>query len=225
MLWWKRKEVVPIEIDYNELLELRKKEHCLVDSRGRSSFAKFHIDGAINIPDDEFSELMHFLPTSYDIPLIFYCKNPHCVLSPNSARKAISLGYKNVYLFSGGLEEWIRKNNIIIEEKPDDGKLRKADFIDLIKHGGDKYLLVDLNDPTKYHSAHIRGAVNFPYGFIIGNYHKLPRDRKIIFYCSSGARSEDIYHFLLDNGVFKKGEIFYLSAAVIFENGKARIIE
>ncbi len=225
MFFKKDRPKVPKIIDFEELIELMKGEHCLIDSRGRSSFAKFHIEGAINIPDEEFTELTHLLPEATDTPLIFYCKNEHCVLSPNSAKKAITLGYKNVHVYKGGIEDWIFRNNIILPQNNEPGRLTKSDFLKMIKENKDDYILVDVNDTFHYKEKHIKGAVNYPYGYIITNYRKLPRDKKIIFYCASGARSEDVYYFLKERNIFKDGEIFFLAASVVFEGNKAKILD
>jgi|GEM_PF-4487740 rhodanese-related sulfurtransferase len=225
MFFKRSKPIEAKEIAFEELLELMKVKHCLVDCRGRSAYARFHIDGAINVPDEEFTELLHLLPESTDTPLIFYCKNIYCILSPNSAKKAISLGYKNVFVYKGGIEDWIKKNNISLPENNDPGRLTKADFLKILTEGGDDYLIVDVNDTFHYKEMHLKGAINYPYGYILKNYNKIPRDKKLIFYCSSGARSEEIYHFLKVEKIFKDGEIFYLGASVIFEGNKARIEE
>ncbi|MGB9730874.1 rhodanese-like domain-containing protein [Calditerrivibrio nitroreducens] len=224
MLFKRSKEIKPKEISYEELINLMKVDHCLVDSRGRSSYAKFHIDGAINIPDEEFTELSHLLPDSTDTPLVFYCKNVYCVLSPNSAQKAVSLGYKNVYLYKGGVEEWIKKKNIELPQMNEPGKLTKEQFIEIYKRKDDEYLIIDVNDSYDYKIKHLKGAINYPYGYIITNYNKLPKNKKLIFYCASGTRGEDIYYFLKEKNIFKDGEIFYLGASVIFNGDKAKIV-
>ncbi|MEF3255466.1 MAG: rhodanese-like domain-containing protein [Deferribacterales bacterium] len=226
MKWFKfsREKYEPKIISYEEVIEMMKGKHCLVDSRGRSSYGRFHLPGAINIPDEEFGELCHLLPEGSDTPIIFYCKNIHCVLSPNSARKAITLGYKNIYIFKGGVAEWCEKTGTVINEEKELGRLDKKSFLDFYKNKKDQIYLIDVNDKFIYDRGHLKGALNLPYGYILVNYRNLPKDKPIIFYCSSGSRSEDIYYFLKTTELFEEGRFYYLSCSVIFEDGKAKIV-
>lgn len=41
-----------------------------------------------------------------EVPMVYYCLNPHCWMSYNAALRAINLGYKNVLWYRGGIEAW-----------------------------------------------------------------------------------------------------------------------
>lgn len=50
-------------------------------------------------------------------------------------------------------------------------------------------LLVDVREPSEYQSGHIPSAINLPLRTISRNLSKIPSDRPVILYCSTGYRS------------------------------------
>jgi rhodanese-related sulfurtransferase len=50
-------------------------------------------------------------------------------------------------------------------------------------------LLVDVREPSEYQSGHIPNAINIPLRMISRNLSKIPSDRPVILYCSTGYRS------------------------------------
>ena len=50
-------------------------------------------------------------------------------------------------------------------------------------------LLIDVREPSEYQSGHIPSAINIPLRTISRNLSKIPSDRPIILYCSTGYRS------------------------------------
>ena len=50
-------------------------------------------------------------------------------------------------------------------------------------------LVVDVREPLEYQSGHIPGAINIPLRTISRNLSKIPSDRPVILYCSTGYRS------------------------------------
>jgi len=50
-------------------------------------------------------------------------------------------------------------------------------------------LLVDVREPSEYQLGHIPSAINIPLRTISRNLSKIPSDRPVILYCSTGYRS------------------------------------
>jgi rhodanese-related sulfurtransferase len=50
-------------------------------------------------------------------------------------------------------------------------------------------LLIDVREPSEYQSGHIPDAINIPLRTISRNLSKIPSDRPVILYCSTGYRS------------------------------------
>lgn len=88
---------------------LEKNETVFVfDANGRESYLKGHIPGAQWIQYDVVTAAD--LPESKDAKLVFYCYNPLCGASPLAAKKAVSLGYRNVWLLPEGITGWRAAN-------------------------------------------------------------------------------------------------------------------
>ncbi len=49
--------------------------------------------------------------------------------------------------------------------------------------------LLDVREPVEWQAGHIAGAVNIPLGSLEARRDEVPRDRRIIAVCRSGARS------------------------------------
>ncbi len=77
----------------------------LVETLLPQEYAKWHLPGAISIhfnkigkaARDRFAE---------DDEIVVYCHDAECNASPIAAKKLESMGYKNVYEFSGGKAAW-----------------------------------------------------------------------------------------------------------------------
>ena len=96
-----------------ELVELVTKtpNMVVIDARKASDRESAGwIEGSIGLPnyDTNAQSLAKNIPTK-QTPVLFYCNGVKCGRSVESARKAVSLGYKNIYWFRGGWEEWTEK--------------------------------------------------------------------------------------------------------------------
>ncbi len=85
-------------------------EAVVVDSRSQEEYASGHIPGAISIPLIEVKEgadyLFNRLPP--DRQIVVYCEGGGCQTSLALARILYARGYKNIKVFSGGWEEWLK---------------------------------------------------------------------------------------------------------------------
>jgi rhodanese-related sulfurtransferase len=50
-------------------------------------------------------------------------------------------------------------------------------------------LLIDVRSPSEYRAGHIAGATNIPLQQLARNVSKVPTDRPVVLYCSTGYRS------------------------------------
>ena len=64
-------------------------------------------DGPISPSFEQYfvENLENIISTKYNPPLVFYCL-VDCWMSWNAAKRALELGYNNVYWFPGGTDEW-----------------------------------------------------------------------------------------------------------------------
>jgi len=73
----------------------------------------------------------------------------------------------------------------------------------------DEVLILDAREPEEFQISHIKGALEVGYDdFDISVLNKVPKDKKIVVYCSLGIRSENI-GLQLEKAGFKKVENLY----------------
>ena len=82
----------------------------IIDARKTSDRAKGFIEGSIGLPDTKTTKasLSRHIPDK-NTPVMFYCNGVKCGRSVTSSKLAVKLGYKKVYWFRGGWEEWANK--------------------------------------------------------------------------------------------------------------------
>jgi rhodanese-related sulfurtransferase len=81
------------------------KNILLINVLDKEEFDDAHIINSINV---EFKNINNFLLEIKDknTTLIFYCANYLCTSSHESAELAYKLGFKNIFVYSGGMAEW-----------------------------------------------------------------------------------------------------------------------
>lgn len=93
------------QITQDEALQMMEEQtgYLIVDVRRPDEFARRHIPGAINVPDETIgSEMPEALPDREQV-LLLYCRSGN--RSKQAARKLADMGYTNVYEF-GGINTW-----------------------------------------------------------------------------------------------------------------------
>lgn len=107
------------KIDAEDLLELVETlpDLKIIDSRLRVDRRQGYIENSISLPDKETNcaTLARHLANKH-APVIFYCNGPKCGRSGKAAKKAVACGYKQLYWFRGGFEEWQAKGYPTVKE-------------------------------------------------------------------------------------------------------------
>lgn len=180
----------------------------LVDARPKErKYDLGHIPGAISLPDSQFDKLApSVLPTDKAAALYFYCEGLTCVLSNNSALKAIKLGYTNVKIVPEGYPGWEKAFGAgptaagaaapkapAIEAGKESGTISVASFERIYKEAPDSVYFIDVRDPPEVATGTFKGALNMPVSTLEKNIDKLPTDKPIIFFCGAGSRSGEAF--------------------------------
>lgn len=83
----------------------------VIDCNSEEVFNKNHIVSARWMDLDNPQK--DILPTDPLSPLVFYCKNEHCTASHEGAHIAQKMGYKNVAIYSPGIDGWMAANGSV----------------------------------------------------------------------------------------------------------------
>ncbi len=82
----------------------------IIDARKRSEYIKGHIQGAVNLLNSQMDETtLGSYASNKNVALLFYCNGPRCMRSSDAVQKALGWGYRNIFWFRGGWNEWSEK--------------------------------------------------------------------------------------------------------------------
>jgi rhodanese-related sulfurtransferase len=82
-----------------------------IDSRSAEEFAEGHIKGAINIPfygSENYLDVINSLNKNEIV--VTYCSGADCDISILSGEELFEMGFKRVYVFIDGYDEWTKNN-------------------------------------------------------------------------------------------------------------------
>ncbi len=98
---------MPKEIDRHEVQRLVKEDGAqLVDVLGPSDYRDSHLPGAINVPLGKLGDqATRMLDASR--PVIAYCYDTQCDMSPRAAWRLETLGFGDAYDYVGSKMDWI----------------------------------------------------------------------------------------------------------------------
>jgi len=88
---------------------------ALIDARTIENFAMGHIPGAVSLPISRFDE---FFPNRLERlrsarMLVVYCSGRTCSDSQELAWRLFQKGFKSLFLYKGGMEDWLEKGNAV----------------------------------------------------------------------------------------------------------------
>ena len=98
--------VKPVDIRIDFAKALFDKKYRFLDARDAADYNAGHIQGAINIPYhdlEKYKDKLNALPR--DQVYITYCSSA-CDVSIDMAYAMAKMGFKKVYIFHGGWDEW-----------------------------------------------------------------------------------------------------------------------
>lgn len=218
--WKKKGGLQAVSIAYIKKLVDSKAKVVIIDSRPKArKYDKGHIPGAISISDIDFDKLIDQLPADKSTPLYFYCGGLKCKLSPNSAEKAIKLGYTKVYIVPEGYPAWKKAYGDsakapAVKEGSAGGNITVASFQAIMEQAPDTMLLVDVRDPEEFASGTFKGAVNIPINKLEKKIDTLPENKTIVFFCGTAGRAGEAYDMVQ---MFRSGlKAYFLNAEIEF---------
>ena len=90
------------------LLLFASRRALFVDARSNFEFADGHIQGAVNVPVDDFETTFLRLADRFETvdAVITYCDGERCPLSTDVAKLLINRGVKNVFVLKNGWTVW-----------------------------------------------------------------------------------------------------------------------
>jgi rhodanese-related sulfurtransferase/CBS domain-containing protein len=121
-------ETLPKEIDRETLQTLLRRGAQLLEALPQEEYKRIHISGAKNLPLSMISRSTadRF---QWDKPVITYSRGCTCDLAPRAAWRLSSIGFTQVFFYTGGKEDWLA-NGLPVEGEQSE-RATAADFADL----------------------------------------------------------------------------------------------
>ena len=155
----------------------------VVDTRSRERFAAGHVPGTLNVPlTRSFPNWCGwFLP--YDRPIHLIADGPEQVRE--AVRDLVLIGLDRVvgWFDGGALDAWSTERGELGSYEVTDWAAAERSMRE------DGAVLVDVRNQTEWDEAHAPGARHIHLGYLRGRAEELPKDRPILLYCRTGARS------------------------------------
>ncbi|MFP5378594.1 MAG: rhodanese-like domain-containing protein, partial [Vicinamibacteria bacterium] len=171
----------------------------VIDTRPALEFAAGHVPGTINIPfNNSFVTWAGWL-----VP---YGKPIHLIVDPaagdrvHDAVRALALiGLDDVasVFHSTAVDRWPDEFGPLATVPQMSG----ADLAAL--KDGDAPIVIDVRGPGEWIEGHLPGARHIPIGFLVDRLDEIPRDRRVVLQCRTGARSSIAASLLRRHGVLK----------------------
>jgi rhodanese-related sulfurtransferase len=98
----------------NKVIESNTGEFIIVDARNSDYWKKSKIGNSINIfpYEDESIVINKILDLPHDKKIIVYCDGGNCDSSHKIAEMMKNFGLENVFIYTGGWEEWTKMKGI-----------------------------------------------------------------------------------------------------------------
>ncbi|MBT7487889.1 MAG: rhodanese-like domain-containing protein, partial [Rhodospirillales bacterium] len=225
--WIKAGNFRSVSAAYVKKLIDKKAKVAIIDARPtKRKYDKGHVPTAISIPTRKFAKLVHMLPTNKSTPLIFYCGGLKCPLSPKAAVKAMKMGYTKVMLFQAGYPAWkkaygpgpttfgsnVKTVKLAIDTGDESDTITFPSFRNLVLNAPKSVHLIDVRSPEEFKMGSLPTAVNMTVDEVEEKVATLPKDKPIIFICSTGSRSGEAYDIVKPTREDLK--VYFLNATV-----------
>ena len=106
-------------VDAEGVIELAQRLPGLVviDARVPIDRRQGYIQGSVSLPDTQAACVtLDDLLADHDTPVLFYCNGVKCGRSVITAEIARGCGYRQLYWFRGGFEEWKQKGYPFLQQ-------------------------------------------------------------------------------------------------------------
>jgi rhodanese-related sulfurtransferase len=197
----------------------------LVDLRQSSAYEQGHIPRAYNVPFVDMEDLEDDLPSRKSAPVVFYGTGAE------KAYKYVSkLGYKKTSVYQQGLDGWVAQGNTLATgAAPEEitwkrilgkGEVTVATF-NKVADGESGSVILDVRTKDEVGSGMFANAIHVPLDEIQAKMSQVPKDKKVIVHCTTGARAEMAYKELKAAGF----DAYYLVADIECEEGECEVAD
>jgi len=221
--WKKDGHIVVSGVAGLENLNKTEASYILIDLRPADMIQKGHIPSAVSLPSGGIEALESQFPKYKAASIILYNNDGDAKSAERAYKNITSWGYKQVSVLTGGFQAWEKAGQKVAKgaaaakisyvRKLLPGEIELEAFQTLLKKPPADTLILDVRLPSEVATGQIPGTKAIPLDELEQRLSELPKDKKIVVHCATGARAEMAYAVLKKNGIDAK----YLRAKVDFD--------
>lgn len=206
--WKKAKKPLVASAKYLDAMAKFKNSVVVIDTRDQSAVEAGHIEDTVAIAADQLASMKDAFPAKKDAPIVIVAPDYQAGLA--SFEIIRGWGYKNATVLNGGfaaaekagltIAKGAAATEIVYVPTPIPGAMSAAAFNELLTKKDAGTMIIDVRTGDEAEAGMISGAVNIPTDEVADHLAEIPKDKKIITYCSTGIRAEMAYLTLKENG-------------------------
>jgi hydroxyacylglutathione hydrolase len=180
-----------------ELADPIRDDQLVIDTRPAEEYARGHVPGTINIPfNSSFVTWAGWLvPYGEPLHLIVDAAAGDRVREAVRALALIGLDEVTSVFTSRAVDRWPDEFGPLATVP----QLAGPDLARQMSAGG--LSVVDVRSPAEWHEGHLPGAQHIPLGYLTDRLAEIPRDRRVVLQCRTGARSSIAASLLRRHGI------------------------
>jgi rhodanese-related sulfurtransferase len=183
----------------------------LLDVRTAKEAKQGFIKGAVNIPQKDLAKALKAFPKKEMKPPIVVYDGKGDGSAEKVAMQLVKAGYPGPRVLIGGFDAWQTAKfavetgkpatKVVYVPKPKAGSIAIAEFDAFAKGVPADIQIIDVRNKEEIEeTGKIKGAMNIPAGEVADHLAEIPKDKDLVIYCSTGARSEMAYNVLKEKG-------------------------
>jgi hydroxyacylglutathione hydrolase len=174
------RELTPLSLE--QALALAGDGAQLLDTREPARFEGAHLDGSVNVGLGGSFATWSGTLLDHDRPIVVIAEPGREV---EAATRLGRIGFDNVAGYLGGGMQEVEESGARVTRTE---RITAASLAE-VSRGPDAPLVVDVRSPGEWKAGHIDGAINAPLSRLADDLDRLPADRPLVVYCTSGYRS------------------------------------
>lgn len=189
----------------------KEQSFVLLDVRNGKEAKKGFIKGAVNIPVKDVDNALKSFPKKELKPPIVVYDAKGDGSAEKVAMKLVKAGYPGPRVLIGGFDAWQTakyavetgklSRKVVYVPKPKGGSISVTDFETFAKNVPANTEIIDVRNAEEVEeTGKVKGAMNIPAGDVADRLAEIPKDKELVVYCSTGARSEMVYNVLKEKG-------------------------
>ena len=198
----------------------------VIDVRPADQIAKGHIPNSVAIPKDGLDSLKDQFPKFMGAVIIIVDETGVSEASQKAFKTISDWGYKQTSILDKGFKGWQTAGNAIATgpaastinyvRKLLPGEIELAAFKTLLEKPSPDTIVLDVRAASEVAEGKLPNTMQLPLDELEIRIGELPKDKRIIVHCATGARAEMAYN-VLKNAGFNTG---YVRATLSFDKDK-----